>query len=70
MWKLRQKTVDVPLDMNVQTVIRLRRIIRLLASLQDMLTDESASDEFFSIIRLSTDFIPKTDYPSRRTIRL
>ena len=70
MWKLRQKTVDVPLDMNVETVIRLRRIIRLLASLQDMLTDESASDEFFSIICLSTDFIPKTDYPSRRTIRL
>ena len=33
-------------------IIRLRRIIRLLARLQNVLTDESASDEFCSIIRL------------------
>ena len=58
-------------------MIRLRRIIRLLARLQDVLTDESASDELFcSIIRLSTVFILETDYPSetdnpyRRIIRL
>ena len=41
-----------------------------------MLTDESASDEFCSIIRLRTGFILETDYPSekdnpsRRIIRL
>ena len=41
--------------------MRLRRIIHLLARLQDVLTDESASDEFCSIIRLSTEFILETD---------
>ena len=57
-------------------IIRLRRIIRLLARLQDVLTDESASDEFCFIIRLnSTEFIPETNYPSEtgtstRIIRL
>ena len=45
--------------------MRLRRIIRLLAHLQDLLTDEAASDEFCSIIRLSTELIPE-----RRIIRL
>ena len=34
--------------------MRLRRIIRLLARLQDVLTDESASDEFCFIIRKET----------------
>ena len=56
--------------------ITLRRIIRLLARLEDVLTDESASDEFCFIIRLSTEFILQTNYssetdsPSRRIIRL
>ena len=42
----------------------------------NLLTDESAPDEFCSIIRLSTEFIlgtnypSETDNPSRRTIRL
>ena len=39
---------------------------RLLARL----TNESASYEFCSIIRLSTEFILETDYPSRRIILL
>ena len=57
-------------------MIRLRRNIRLLARLQDVLKDESAPDEFCSIIRLSTEFILATDYPSetdnlfRQIIRL
>ena len=38
-------------------MIRLRRAIRLLASLEDVLTDGSAWDKFCSIIRLSTEFI-------------
>ena len=66
MWKLRQKTVYVPSRYKLRE-IRLRRIIRLLARLQDVLTDESASDEFCSIIRLR---LPGTNYPSRRIIRL
>ena len=55
MWKLRQIW---------RRIICLRRIIRLLAPLEDVLSDESASDEFCSIIRLSTDFILETGYPS------
>ena len=37
--------------------ITLRRIIRLLARLEDVLTDESASDALCSIIHLSIEFI-------------
>ena len=65
MWKLRQKTVCFPSRYKfLRRIIRLRRIVRLLARRQDVLTDESASDEFCSIIRLSTEFILGTDYPS------
>ena len=35
----------------------IRRFIRLLARLEDVLTDESASDEFYSIIGLRTVFM-------------
>ena len=63
MWKLRQKTVQVPSRYKFRE-IRLRRIIRPLARFQDVLTEESASEEFCSIIRLSTGFIPGTNYPS------
>ena len=34
------------LDINLGRIILLRRSIRLIARLQDVLTDESASDEF------------------------
>ena len=39
-----------------------RRITHLFTRLEDMLTDES--DEFCSIIRLGTEFILGTNYPS------
>ena len=64
------------LDINLETDNPCKRIVRLFAHLQDVLTDVAASDEFYSIIRLSTEFIPETDYPSvtynpsRRIIRL
>ena len=48
----------------------LRRFIRLLARLQDMLTGESASDEFCSIIRLRTKFILQRIIRLRWIIRL
>ena len=65
MWKLRQKTVCFLSRYKfLRRIIRLRRTVRLLARLEDVLTDESASDEFCSIIRLSTEFILGTDYPS------
>ena len=51
MWKLRQKTVYVHLDINLETD-------------ELSLTDESASNEFCFIIRLSTEFILETTYPS------
>ena len=38
--------------------------MRLLARLEDVLMDESASDEFCSIICLGTEFILETNYPS------
>ena len=51
-WKLRQKTVYVPSRYKFRDgSSRLRRIYRLSARLQDVLTDESASDEFCSIIQ-------------------
>ena len=50
------------LDIIKRRIIRLRRITHLFARLEDMLTDES--DEFCSIIRLGTEFILGTNYPS------
>ena len=62
-------------DVNLETD-NPTRIIHLLARLEDVLTGELASDEFCSIIRLSTGFIQQTNHPSetdnppRRIIRL
>ena len=47
----------VPSRYKFRRIIRLRRIFRLLARLQDVVTDGSASDEFCSVIRLITKFI-------------
>ena len=59
--------------MNLETgqrrIIRLRRIFRLLARLQDVLTHESASDDVYFIIRLSTEFILGLIIRLRRIIR-
>ena len=60
MWKRRQKQFTqftFGLDINLETD-------SLLASLQDVLTDETASDEFCFIIRLSTQFMLETDNSS------
>ena len=50
------------LDIIKRRIIRLRRITHLFTRLEDMLADES--DEFCSIIRLGTEFILGTNYPS------
>ena len=51
-------------DIKLETDYPSKTIIRLLARLEDVLTDESASDKFCSIIRLPTEFI------LRRVVRL
>ena len=57
----RRSTIVIILKVN--RFLRTRSLLRA-SVLQDVLTDESASDEFCSIIRLSTKFILEKDYPS------
>ena len=51
-------------DIELEMAYPSKTIIRPLARLEDVLTDESASDIFCSIIRLPTEFI------LRRVVRL
>ena len=56
-------TFRLDINVHVETVNPSKTNYPSVSRLEDVLTDESASDEFCSIIRLSTEFILGTNYP-------